>query len=99
MHSLYSSSLFIMMKGITENQSAKKGLINYYSQKLIFSISQLQDNSSEVAESNIQRKPRGIYSSNITALSNTSFFSTICSTSPERNPETLQKGSIFQGKQ
>ena len=43
-------------------KAAKKGLINDYSHKMISSISRLQDNSSEVVESNIQLNSRGMYS-------------------------------------
>ena len=36
-----------------------------------------------------------MYSSNVPATSDTSSFSTSCSTSPEINPTTPQKGSFF----
>ena len=62
---------------------------------MISSISLLQDISSEAVESNIQRNSRGMSSPNITATSDTSSFSTSCSTSPERNQSTPQKVSIF----
>ena len=62
---------------------------------MISSVSCLQDKSSEVVESDIQRNSRSIYSSNITTISDTSSFRKICSTSPESNPTTLQKCSIF----
>ena len=75
--------------------AAKKGLLNDYSQKMISSVSRLQDKSSEVVESNIQRNPRGMYSSNITAIYDLSSCSTICSQSPESNPTNPQKSSIF----
>ena len=65
---------------------------------MISSISRLQDKSSEVVESNIQRNSRVMYSSNTTAIYETSYFSTSCSKSHERNPATPQKGSIvFMG--
>ena len=41
-------------------KAAKKGLLNNYSQKIISSVSHLQDNSSEVVESNIQRNYRSM---------------------------------------
>ena len=63
--------------------------------KIISSISRLQDKSSEVFESNIQRESRGIYSSNSTEIYDTSSFSTSFSKYPERNPKNPQKGSIF----
>ena len=62
---------------------------------MIYSISRLQDKSSEVVASNIQRNSRDMYSSNTTAIYDTSSFSIRCSKSPESNPTTLQKGSIF----
>ena len=62
---------------------------------MISSISCLQDNSSEVVESNIQHNSRSMYSSNITAKSDTTSFSTRCKKSPEGNPTTPQKGSSF----
>ena len=66
---------------------------------MISSISRLQDNSSEVVESNIQRNSRGLYSSNNTAIYDTSHFSTSCSKSPEINTKTPQKCSIvFTGE-
>ena len=82
-------------KELQKIKASKKFLLNDYSQKIISSISRLQDNSSEVVESNIQRNSRGMYSSNTTAIYYTSSFSTICSKSPEINPTTPQKGSIF----
>ena len=82
-------------KELQQIKAAKKGLLNDYSQKMISSISHLQDKSSEVVESNIQRNSGGLYSSNTTAIYYTSSFSTICSKSPESNPITPQKGSIF----
>ena len=72
-------------KELQKNKSAKKDLLNDYLQNMISSISRLQDKSSEFVESNIQRNSRGMSSSNITATSDTSSFSTSCSTSPEKN--------------
>ena len=82
-------------KELQKIKAAKKFLLNDYSQKMISSISRLQDKSSEVVGSNIQRNSRGMYSSDITATSDTSSFSTICSTSHDSNQITPQKGSIF----
>ena len=48
-------------KKLLKNKIAKKSLINDYSQKMISSISRLQDKSSEVVESNIQRSLRSLY--------------------------------------
>ena len=48
--------------------AAKKGLLNDYSQKMISSISRLQDKSSEAVESNIQRNSRSLLLSNNTAV-------------------------------
>ena len=42
-------------KELNQIKAAKKGILNDYSQKLISSISRLQDKSSEVVDSNIQR--------------------------------------------
>ena len=64
---------------------------------MISSISILEDKSPEVVESSIQRNSKGMYSSNITATYDTSYFITICSKSPEINPTTPQKGSFFMG--
>ena len=82
-------------KELQKTKAAKKGLLNEYSQKMISSISRLQDESLEVDESNIQRKSRGLYSSNTTAIYDTEYFSTRCSKSPESNPTNPQKVSIF----
>ena len=90
---------FSRYKELQKMKAAKKGLLNNYSQKMISSISRLQDKSSEVVESNIQHNSRGMYSSNTTAIYDTSSFSTSCSKSPERNPTTPQKGSFFHGRQ
>ena len=62
---------------------------------MISSVSGIHDKSSEVVESNIQRNYRGMYSSNLTATSDTSYFSRSCSTSPDNNQITPQKVSIF----
>ena len=48
-------------KELQQIKAAKKGLLNDYSQKIISSISRLQDKSSEVVESNIQRNSRGMF--------------------------------------
>ena len=69
---------------------SNKGLLNDYSQKIISSVSLLQDKSSEVVESNIQRNSRGVYSSNTTAIYDTSSFSTRYIKYPEINPKTPQ---------
>ena len=47
-------------KKLQQIKATKKVLLNDYSQKRISSISRLQDNSSEVVESNIQRNSRGL---------------------------------------
>ena len=76
-------------------KAAKKGLLNDYSRKIISSISPLQDNSSEIVESNIQRNSRGMFLSNTTAIYDSSFISKIFSQSPESNQTSSQKGSFF----
>ena len=81
-------------KELQKIKAAKKGLLNNYSQKMISSILRLQDKSSELVESNIQRNSRDLYSSNTTEMYDTSSFSTSCSRYPESNPKTPQKGSI-----
>ena len=75
--------------------AAKKGLLNYYSQKMISSLSRLKNKSSEVVESNIQHNSRGLFLSNNTAIYNSSSISKSFSQSPESNQTTPQKGSIF----
>ena len=65
-------------KYLQKIEDAKKGLINDYSQKMIHSISRLQGKSSDVVESNIEHNSRGVYSSNINALSDTSYFRKSC---------------------
>ena len=63
--------------------------------KMISSISRLQDKSSEVVESNIQRNSRGLFLSNTTAIYNSSSIRKSFSQSPESNQTTPQKDSIF----
>ena len=63
--------------------------------KIISSISRLQDKSSEVVESNIQRKLRDLYLSNTTAIYDSSSISKSFSQSSESNQTPPQKGSIF----
>ena len=82
-------------KELQKIKAAKKGLLNDYSNKMISSISCLQDKSLEVFESNIQRNSRGLYSSNTTAIYDSSYFRKMLSQSPVINPTTPQKGSIF----
>ena len=57
-------SYLSIYKELQQLKDAKKGILNDYSQKIISSISRLQDKSSEVIESNIQLNSRGMYSSN-----------------------------------
>ena len=65
---------------------------------MISSISRLQDKSSEVVESNIQRNSMVLYLSNNTAIYDSSYISKRFSQSPECNQITSQKGSIvFMG--
>ena len=47
-------------KELQKIKGAKKGVLYDYSQKMISSISRLQDKSSEVVESNIQHNLRGL---------------------------------------
>ena len=86
-------------KELQKIKAAKKGLLNDYSQKMISSISRLKDKSSEVVDSSIQRRSRGLYSADNTAIYDTSSFSTSCSKFPDSNPLTPQKGSFFHGRQ
>ena len=72
-------------KELQQIKAAKKGLINDYSHKMISSISRLQDKSSEVFESNIQRNSRGLFLSNTTAIYDSSSISKSFSQSPESN--------------
>ena len=81
-------------KQLQKIKASKKGFLNDHL-KMIFSISRLQDSSSEVVESNIQRNSRGIYSSNIPEIFDKSSLSTICSKSPESNSATPQKCITF----
>ena len=62
---------------------------------MISSISRLQDKLSEIIESSIQRNSRGMYSLNITAISDASSYIKSFSKLPESNPTTPQKSSIF----
>ena len=86
-------------KELHQIKAAKKGLLNGYSQKMVSSISRLQDKSSEVVESDIQRNSRGMYSSNTTAIYDSYSISKRFSQSPEINQTNPQKGSIFHGRQ
>ena len=70
-------------KELQQIKAAKKGLLNYYSQKMISSISRLQEKSSEVVESNIQRNSRGLFLSNTTAIYDSSSISKSFSQSTE----------------
>ena len=85
-------------KELQQIKAAKKGLLNDYSQKMISSISHLQDMSSEVVESNIQRNWRGMYSSNTNAIYDSSSFRKSFSQSPESNPTTPQKVQLLTGE-
>ena len=82
-------------KELQKIKAAKKGLLNDYSHKMISSISRLQDKSSEVVESNIQRNSRGLFLSNTTAIYDSSSIRKSFSQSPERNKTTPQRGSMF----
>ena len=82
-------------KELQQIKVAKKGLLNDYSHKMISSISRLQDKSSEVVESNIQRNSRGLFLSNTTAIYDSSSIRKSFSQSPDSNQTTPQKGSIF----
>ena len=62
---------------------------------MISSISRLQDKSSEVVESNIQRNSRGLLLSNTTAIYDSSYISKSFIQSPESNQTSSQIGSIF----
>ena len=76
-------------------KASNMGLINDYSRKMIYSISVLQDTSSEVVESNIKRNSSDVSSSNITATSDISSCITSCRKSSNSNQVDHQKGSIF----
>ena len=52
-------------KELHQTKASKKCLINGYSQKMISSVSLLQDNSSEVVESNMQPSSRGMCSNKL----------------------------------
>ena len=62
---------------------------------MISSVSRLQDKSSEVVESNIQRNSRGLFLSNTTAVYDSSSISKIFSQYPEINQTISQRCSIF----
>ena len=79
-------------KELQQTKAAKKGLLNDYSQKMICSISRLQDKSSEVVESNVQRNPRGMLLSNTTAIYDSSSIRNVFSQSPESNQTSSQRG-------
>ena len=82
-------------KELQKIKAAKKGLLKYYSHKMISSISRLQDKSSEVVESNIQRNSRGLFLSNTTAIYDSSSISKSFSQSPDSNKTSSQRGSII----
>ena len=73
-------------------KSAKKVLIDDYLHKVIFFISWLQDKSSEVIKLNIKGNSMNTYSSNVTAISDVSSFSTNYSTSSDSNPTNNKMG-------
>ena len=86
-------------KKLQQIKAAKKGLLKYYSQQMISSISCLQDKSSEVVESNIQGNSRVLYLSNTTAIYNLFSISKSFSQYSEINQTASQKGSIvFTGE-
>ena len=95
MHSFNQSSSYIKIQGVTAIKAANKGLLNDYSQKMIYSISRLQEKSSEVVEANSQRNSRGLFLSNTTAKYDSSSISRSFSQSTESNQAPPQKGSIF----
>ena len=72
-------------KELQQIKSAKKGLLNDYSQKMISSISRLQDKSSKVVEYNIQCNSRIIFLSNTNAIYDSNSISKSFSQSPESN--------------
>ena len=78
-------------------KAAKKCLIKNYLHKMISYISRLQDKSSGFVESNIQCNSRCMSSSNITAASDTSSFSTSCNTSLDSNQIYPQKVQFLIG--
>ena len=95
MHSFNLSIVFIKIQGVTANQICQERSSKLLFTKMISSVSRLQDKSSEVVESNIQRNSRGLHSSNTTAIYYSSSFRKSFNQSPESNPTTPQKGSIF----
>ena len=76
-------------------KAAKKGLINDYLHKVIYSISHLQDKSYEFIESNIHRKSSALSLPNVNSISDTSSINTSSSTSSENNKINHQNGSIL----
>ena len=94
MDSIYQDNLS-RYKELKLIKDDNRGLLNDYSQKMIYSISRLQDKSSKIVESNIQHKSKVLSSSNLTVTSDTSPFITNCSTPSENNKITPKKGSIF----
>ena len=66
-------------------KSAKNGLVNNHSHKMISSISRLHYKSSEAVNSKIQRNSRGMSLSNLTAMSDISSFGTGSITSSNCN--------------
>ena len=92
--SIYQSHIS-RYKELQQIKAVKKGLLNYYLQKMICSISRLQDKSSEVVESNIQSNSRGLFLSNPTAIYDSSSIRKSFSQSPESNQTSSQRGSIF----
>ena len=92
--SIYQSHIS-RYKELQQIKAAKKGLLNYYSQNMISSVSRLQYKSSEFVESNIQRNSRGLYLSNTTAIYDSYSISKSFSQSPESNQTSSQRGSIF----
>ena len=87
-------------KELQQIKAANKGLLKDYSQKMISSVSRLQDKSSEVNKSNIQRNSGGLYLSNTTEIYDSSSVSKSFSQSPESNQTISQRGStFFHGRQ
>ena len=82
-------------KELHQIKAAKKVLLNDYSQKMKSSISRLQDKSSEVVESNIQRSSRGIFSSNTTSIYDSSYFRKKLANLLRAIQQLLKKCSIF----
>ena len=92
--SIYQARLSIY-KELQIIKPDKKFLLNDYFHEVVSSVSRLQDKLSEVVGSNIYRNSRGVYLSNIISASDTSSFSTRCSTSSDNNQIRNQKDSIF----